>query len=317
MSENSPFRLGPQARELEASLSNGSYIAPTHDAWQDDPDAHINQIRPEMYAIGALICADAIDKFNKEQITDDYPFGLTNSKGESATELDKLVGIREAMIDTFDVFTEKKYQVPPHLVPAARRLEHLIKAARQVVPEHNGRYKGSRYFMLAGYNTAIYTSLGAQVGISALLETSGGGDSLDAERFSRISNNSLRKLAFPIALDNIEKLRPYERALFTKTHYAKSDKINDDSPFVFNPNLLELVGDIDNPKAHVDFLKAPNEFIDPRYRSKIKNIETSGQTLTCPGSVKLPGYDVAIKTIWEWTTKIYSHFRYGKEEQAA
>lgn len=70
-------------------------------------------------------------------------------------------------------------------------------------------------------------------------------------------------LVYPLALDNIDKLRPYQRATLAKTYCSKNDKVKDDDPFAFNPNLLKLVGDIDDPKAYVDFLQKPGEFIDP------------------------------------------------------
>jgi len=301
--------LGPAARSLHKQLLEGNYVPP--EPRTIEHDEILAAIRPEMYEIGAVIGSDAVAQMKERQIAGAPNFGLVTRQGYNPGVVKTFDDMHSALIDTVGYFVRDAYELPDTHRPAFERLTRLVAAAYHADPEAgNGRYKnGARGFIQAGLNTSTSTSLGAQVGIDALLKASVGEENATQARFREVAKRSMNRLILPLAMDNVDRMPAYRRAIFIN-FYDPDTKLRESDPFVYNPNMLHMVPDPNDPNAYVDFITPPEQLIDAQTGKRIGDLAVRFETLTCLGTVMFPGVEVATRTIWDWTTDIVAGIKY-------
>ena len=296
----SKFHLGVEARQTKAALESGNYSPPAVVAIDPrKPDA----IRREMYTLSAVIGGDMVTQMQDRQIAGPPYFGLTDREGTPYARMRSYDDdIHYAMEDTVHHFINRQYELPEVYRPGFERLSNVLAAVYKVFPEVQHLGQGPRGFIQAGMATAVSQSVGAHAGIEALLKTTG--NDISRERFRELAGKSMN-LVYPIATDNIAHLQPYQNAIAL---------INEENsvlpPYKYDARLLKLTHDINDPRAKVDFIKSPDQFIDPETGQKIGEIALFSETLTCPGTVKFPDVDVATTVMWNWTSDIVADTRY-------
>lgn len=308
----SEYALGPAARATKAELLDGTYTPP--EPRLVDLEEVIAAIRPEMYEIGAVIGSDVVSQM-KERLLDDSPtYGLISRDGHALTRVTTWDDMHAALKSTVGYFAHYMYELPDEYKPGYDRLTDLVAAAYKADPTAGrGRYSlGARGFIQAGLNTSVVSSLGAHVAIDTLLRAPLHGERPAADRFRQVARRSMNRLISPFTMDNVDRMPAYRRAILINLYRQGADQetLKEPEPFVFNPNLLHVLPDVDAPKACVDFKVPPEDLIDAYTGQRIGDIPVKYSTLTCLGTVMFPGVEVATRTVWDWTTNIVTGIQY-------
>lgn len=314
------YALGPAARALKAKIDAGGY-EPSAEMY-DDPtllenaDVMMGAIRPEMYEIGAVIGSDITIKMYDRMREMFPPYGLICADKERMLvggewtyvpkPLTQVANYKEldgafSRSSLYFITTPELYRLPKHLSSPHKRLEFLVQRAHEAYPTLES-YESTAKFLWSGYNTAVSMTIGAYAGINSLYKSSV--DMPERARFMSLAARSMC-LVSPIGADNIDRINAYRRAIEAQTVVDSQEGVP-----VINPNLLMFVPDLESEAAYVDYVKPPKKLIDPRTSRQVGAIAVSNPTLTCLGTVKFPGVEIASRVVWNWVLEPFADLRY-------
>lgn len=308
------------ANRLKAETDAVNYDQPTEMYYDPNgADAEMEAIRPEMYKNGAVIASDITTKMHRHMRKKFPPYGLISKENEIVAVGDKWTYVPKPLTRFADYtelyaafsysslhFTTELYRLPNHLSGPYKSLELLVKRAHEAQPAE-ARYESTANFFWSGFNIAALMTIGALAGINSLYKSSV--EEPQRDRFVSLAKGSMC-LVSPIAEDNIWRLGAYNRAIGAEVHtYADNIQQNYKVP-AFNANLLKIVSNLDDPLAYVDYIKSPEQLIDPRMSRKVGALAVPYATQTCLGAVKFSGVEPAISVVWNWLIEPFADLRY-------
>src|ERR1019366_3586135 len=102
-------------------------------------------------------------------------------------------------------------------------------------------------FIQSGLNTGTVFSLAAHIGINSLYKANSFRRPT-GERFRQLANRSYR-LITPVALDNVDRIYSYKRAIGADPYGGMRRKDSQGDTFAYNPNLLRFVPSLEDENA--------------------------------------------------------------------